>query len=211
MELTKTQSEIYNICKLSNKTRNIAVCSGRQIGKTTLAIKTSLDWCLTNPNYNVGLFLFTNKECLRIVNMFKNVFNISYDSIICNSVTYGFIIYFTNGSTIHIIDTSEKDFNILELDILELDSIILDELATMEDSIWYDRIETIKIKHKCLIMSTPRNKKWFYNCITKDFKKENSIVFNITTKEGGLVLDEIIESMEKLDLYRNQYLGEFID
>jgi hypothetical protein len=96
-------------------------------------------------------------------------------------------------------------------------SIIVDEACLIDDKMWSilqitAGVSLSKNNGKMLITSTPKRKNWFYKLFNSE--APNVFSYRMTTEEGGLISRAIIENFKETmpeALFRNEFLGEFID
>ena len=223
IKLSEKQKEIFEWCKLGNGIQYVVVSTGRQVGKSTISTIVGLDWCLQKKNYTVGFFMPTYKQCKNIFKRYKKMLK---DLIVSGFVRFvaspDLIITFANGSTIQFF-TSEND----NCRSFTFDSIIVDEACFIKDEIWTGAIqptvqaslsknneEGIEGFHgKVLIVSTPKEKNWFYNLVMDD-NSERKRVTRFTTVEGGIISALVVAQTKKEipeNIFKCEYEGIFLD
>ena len=185
------------------------VSTGRQYGKSLLGQNLMLYWLLTNKQ---------SKGCWisPIYNQAKKIFqelsNASH-LIIASSNKADLTIEFINGSTLQFLSAERYD----SIRGFSFNYMVIDEAAFIrKEAIDEAILPTLTaIGKKCLIISTPKSKNWFY-----DYYVRGSTSNNVYTSFRGISHDNpyvdqdfIIEQQKSLpkDIYRQEYLAEFTD
>jgi hypothetical protein len=211
IELTELQRDIYNATKLDSKYQYIVVSTGRQVGKTTLAIQVALNWCINNKGFKLGFFMPVFKQCKKVFSSFEK--GLKKSEIAEFNKTDLTITFKHNDSTIQFF-TSEND----NCRGFTFDSIICDESCFIKDDIFTAAIlPTVAVAlskgtGKVLLTSTPKSKNWFFTYFSGDM--ENKIAIKATSEQGGLISKDVLASIKKSTpdwIYRNEYLAEFLD
>lgn len=217
--LSEKQRQILDWCEIGNGIQTVAVCTGRQIGKTTIDDVVAIKWCAGIKEYKVGFFLPIYKQCKKVFRGLKKMLRHLGKNVDFNSTDL--LITFWNGSTIQFF-TCENDSCRGET----FDAIIVDEACFVDSDIWQRAVQpTVQVSlskknalglvgfsGKVLLTSTPKTKNWFHGVVTKNSKR--TVVTRFTSEEGGLIAKELLDEI-KLQIpeqaYRNEYLGEFLD
>ncbi len=63
IDLSPRQEEVLSYCDLDSPYRYIVLSTGRQVGKSTVALIAALKWTLQNDGYDVGIYLPVYKQC----------------------------------------------------------------------------------------------------------------------------------------------------
>jgi hypothetical protein len=217
--LSDKQRQILEWCEIGNGIQTVAVCTGRQIGKTTIDDVVAIKWCAGIKEYKVGFFLPIYKQCKKVFRGLKKMLRHLGKYMDFNSTDL--LITFWNGSTIQFF-TCENDSCRGET----FDAIIVDEACFVASDIWQRAVQpTVQVSlskknelgmvgfcGKVLLTSTPKTKNWFHGIVTKNGKR--TVVTRFTSEEGGLIAKEILEEIKTQipeQAYRNEYLGEFLD
>ena len=213
----------------NNWLKYIIVCTGRQIGKSLLGEVTALFYLLNTsrdiqesigyitPYYSQGKKVFRSIE--------KKLLNIKK--------SYPILDVTINKSDLLISYRWGKDGQSNELKFLSADNYdairgntftkaIIDEAAFISDEAWESAIKpTLLVKcNKCLMLSTPKGKNWFYNEWLKGkpsnpkFKTSGYISFNFSSYQNPYI-DPVILDEWKLTMspnrFREEILGEFLE
>jgi hypothetical protein len=217
--LSEKQRDIVNLCKIGNGVQYVAVCTGRQIGKTTLDNVVAIQWSVEQKGFNTGFFMPVYKQCKKVFRSLERMLKPLGKKVEFNKTEL--LITFWNGSTIHFF-TSENDNCRGET----FDAIIVDEACFVKQDIWEEAIEpTVAVSlskknalglegfcGKVLMTSTPKTKNWFYSIVNGNDDK--TVVRRFTSEEGGLISKQVLDRIKKRIpelAYRNEYLGEFLD
>lgn len=213
-ELTPRQTEIFDAAiDLDSDTDYIVVSTGRQVGKSTVGQFVSIALTLRESLYKVGFFEPTYKQCKeqfnRLRNLLKDVRDIRFNGS-------EFAIYMPNGSTIQFV-TADND----NCRGMTFDYIIIDEACFVKGDIFNSAIlPTVAIsmgenRGKCLLLSTPKEKNWFYQYFNGGLEGvADTKSFKFTSYEGGLYSKDFLDNARKRvpeAIFKNEYLAEFMD
>ncbi len=215
IDLSPRQEEVLSYCDLDSPYRYIVLSTGRQVGKSTVALIAALKWTLQNDGYDVGIYLPVYKQCKNLFRRLERVLEdlVSNDLVELNKTDLS--ITFFNGSSIKFI-TADND----NMRGFTFDSIIVDEACFVKDEIYQAGIEPTvsvslskKINHgKCFLTSTPKSKNWFYKFVISE--DDNTKVIKFTSEEGGIISKEYLDRVRKKipeAIFKNEYEGEFLD
>jgi len=185
------------------------VSCGRQWGKSLLSQNLMLYWLLQNPNQKGAWITPVYNQSKKIFNELTNAAH----SIISKQNKADLTIEFINGSTLQFLSTD--NFNTIRG--FSFNYMVIDEAAFVkQDAIESAVLPTLTaIGKKCLIISTPKSKNWFYEY----FLRGNSpntvyIAFKGISQDNPYVSKEfILEQYKSLpkEIYRQEYLAEFTD
>ena len=212
VSLTKLQRDIYDATKLDSPYQYIVVSTGRQIGKTTVAIQITLNWCINNPNFKVAIFMPVYRQCKKVFAQFERGLKSASKFVEFNKTDL--TIYFTHNNSSIQFFTSEND----NCRGFTFNAIICDEASFIKDEIFTAAIlptvavELSKGTGKVLLISTPKRKGWFYEYFNRP--ADNKATFKATSEEGGLISRDVLEQIKLSTpdhIYRNEYLAEFLD
>lgn len=210
--LTELQKKIYDACRLDSEYQYIVVSTGRQIGKTTLAIQVALNWCINNKGFKLGFFMPVFKQCKKVFASLEKGLR-KANGIAEFNKTDLTITFNHNDSTIQFF-TSEND----NCRGFTFDAIICDEACFIKDEIFTAAIlPTVAVAlskgtGKVLLTSTPKSKNWFFEYFSRP--NANKVSFKATSEEGGLISADVLAQIKNSTpdhIYRNEYLAEFLD
>jgi len=185
------------------------VSCGRQWGKSLLSQNMMLYWLLQNPNQKGAWITPVYNQCKKIFNELTNAAN----SIITNQNKSDLTITFINGSTLQFLSTD--NYNTIRG--FSFNYMVLDEAAFIkQDAIEQAVMPTLTaIGKKCLIISTPKSKNWFYEYFLRGNTSNNVYIsFKGISRDNPYVSkDFLIEQHRSLprDIYYAEYLAEFTD
>ena len=190
----------------------IVLTTGRQYGKTLLAENLLLKWALENNNSNVMWISPVYSQARKVFNDIVNAIDAS--PILESANKSQFNIKLINGSNIFFRSGERPD----SLRGYTLDYLIVDEAAYIRDDVWNNVLRpTILVRgKKCLFISTPKGKNWFYGLAMRGQSGDNPqyIYLQGTSYETQYISAyEIDEEKRTLpeDIFRQEILGEFVD
>lgn len=190
----------------------IVLTTGRQYGKTLLAENLLLKWALENNNSNVMWISPVYSQARKVFNDIVNAIDAS--PILESANKSQFNIKLINGSNIFFRSGERPD----SLRGYTLDYLIVDEAAYIRDDVWNNVLRpTILVRgKKCLFISTPKGKNWFYGLAMRGQSGDNPqyIYLQGTSYDTPYIsADEIDEAKRTLpeDIFRQEILGEFVD
>jgi len=150
------QKEVVDLC-LDDTLKYIVCTTGRQFGKTFLAMNILLKWALED-NGSISMFVAP------VYSQSKKVFSELVLAIADSGLTLSInkselFITFINGSIIYFRSGERED----SLRGYTLDYLIMDEAAYQKESVWKTVLRpTVLVKgKKVLFISTPKGKNWF--------------------------------------------------
>lgn len=185
------------------------VATGRQFGKSLLAQNLMLYWLLQSANQKGVWVAPIYNQCKKIFNELSNASN----KIIVNQNKADLTIEFMNGSTLQFLSTER--FNTIRG--FSFNYMVIDEAAFVkQDAIEQAVMPTLTaIGKKCLIISTPKSKNWFYEWYLRGNTSNNVyIAFKGISQDNPYVDKNFIIEQEKSlprDIYQQEYLAEFTD
>lgn len=185
------------------------VATGRQFGKSLLAQNLMLYWLLQNPNQKGAWITPVYNQCKKI---FSELTDAAYD-IITNQNKADLTIKFINGSTLQFLSTD--NYNTIRG--FSFHYMVIDEGAFIkEEAINEAVLPTLTaLGKKCLMISTPKSKNWFYNWFMRgSVDSATYISFKGVSHDNPYVDKEfIIEQRKSLpsEIYKQEYLAEFTD
>jgi hypothetical protein len=183
------------------------VSCGRQFGKSLLGQNLMLYWLLSKPNQKAGWVspIFTQSK-----KVFKEL-EAALRKIIKSSNKADLTITFINGSTIQFLGAERYD----SIRGFSFNYVVVDEAAFIrEEAINEAILPTLSaIGKKCLIISTPKSKNWFYSMYLKGTSlNDTHIAFRGVSKDNPYVDQEFINEQQKslpIDIYLQEYEAIF--
>ena len=219
--LSDKQNEILDQCTIGNGIQYVVVCTGRQVGKSTIALIAALKWTFEHKNYSVGIYLPVYKQCRNLFKRIQKALASLIDDGLAEVNKSELTITLNNGSTIMFL-TSEND----NMRSFTFDAIVVDEACFVKEDIWEGGIQPtiaaslskkdeeglVGNRGKVLLTSTPKSKNWFYSFV-KD-EDDRTFVIRFTSEEGGIISKEYLDRVRKKipeAIFKNEYEGEFLD
>ena len=185
------------------------VVTSRQWGKSLLAQNLLLYWLLQNPNQK-GCWVSPVYNQARKV--FQELTNASYE-IITKSNKAELTVEFVNGSTLIFLSSERPD----SIRGFSFNYVIIDEAAFVTEQAVNEAIfPTLSaLGKKCLIISTPKSKNWFFNAYLKGLDEGGDYVsFRGESAENPYIDQSFIEEQRKSlppSIYKQEYEAEFTD
>ena len=185
------------------------VATGRQFGKSLLAQNLMLYWLLRNSNQKGAWITPVYNQCKKI---FSELTNAAHQ-IITSQNKADLTIQFINGSTLQFLSTD--NYNTIRG--FSFHYMVIDEAAFIkEEAINEAVLPTLTaLGKKCLIISTPRSKNWFYNWhLRGSFDNATYISFKGVSHDNPYVDKEFIVEQRKslpTEIYKQEYEAEFTD
>ena len=183
------------------------VACGRQFGKSLLGQNLMLYWLLGNPKSKGSWISPIYNQAKKI---FQELLDASYP-VIKSSNKADLTLTFINGSTLQFLSAERYD----SIRGFSFNYMVIDEGAFIRrEAIDEAILPTLTaIGRKCLVISTPKSKNWFYEWYLRGTNKEsNYISFKGVSVDNPYVDPEFITEQEKslpADIYRQEYLAEF--
>jgi hypothetical protein len=206
------QIPVHEACN-DDTTFFITVDAGRQSGKTALSQQQALFWALSRPNVLVYWVSPTYSQTAKV---YKQLLDMVISSPIVKSHkgSMGDIeIIFNNGSTIKFRSAAQED----SLRGETIDYLVIDEAAFIKESVFQEiLLPMLNVRgKKCLTISTPKGKNWFYHMYMRGRGVESEYKsFKFTSLDNPYSNPEIIKiARANLPgvLFAQEYLGEFVD
>ena len=208
----KKQEPIHVACNDST-TFFITAVAGRQSGKTALAEQQAFYWALSLKACVVYWVSPTASQATKVYNQMLEMivgkpFLRSYKGSKADTE-----LVFTNGSKILFRSAAQED----SLRGETIEYLIIDESAFIKESVFGEiLLPMLNVRgKKCLIISTPKGKNWFFNQYQKGFGADkNYKSFKFISSDNPHANPVIIQiAKENLPdvLFRQEYLAEFMD
>jgi len=183
------------------------VATGRQFGKSLLAQNLMLYWLLQNPGNKGAWIAPIYNQCKKV---FNELTNASYE-IINKQNKADLTIEFINGSTLQFLSTD--NYNTIRG--FSFNYMVVDEAAYVrEEAINEAVFPTLSaIGKKCLIISTPKAKNWFYTLYLRGTNPNNDIIsFRGRSADNPHIDLNFINSQAlslPIDIYLQEYEAQF--
>jgi len=185
------------------------VATGRQFGKSLLAQNLMLYWLLKNPNQKGAWITPVYNQCKKI---FQELTSASHEIIVQQNKS-DLTITFVNGSTLQFLSTD--NYNTIRG--FSFHYMVIDEAAFIKEEAINEAVmpTLTALGKKCLIISTPKSKNWFYHYFLRgNVSSDVYISFKGISRDNPYVSkDFLIEQHKSLpkDIYYQEYLAEFTD
>ena len=185
------------------------VATSRQWGKSLLGQNLLIYWLLSNPNQKGGWIS-------PIYNQAKKVFQeleAAANGIIKSSNKADLTIKFINGSTLQFLGAERFD----SIRGFSFNYLVVDEAAfTKEQAVNEAIFPTLTaIGKKCLIISTPKSKNWFYTYYLKGLNSNSEYIsFKGLSLENPHIDQQFIEQQRQSlppDIFKQEYEAEFTE
>ena len=208
VKLTALQESIKNEVNKPN-VDTVVVVTGRQVGKTHYLTRQGVAWAI-KAYCQIGFFEPTYKQCKKVFKELKAKLG-KIKAIKFNSSDLE--IQFPNGSIIRF-HTAEND----NCRGFTYQYVLVDEACFVKGDIFQEAIlGTISIalsngSGKLILASTPKYKNWFYEYSVLEHEKVRTI--RATSEQGGFIGKDLLDRYKKQlpdSVYRNEYLGEFLE
>ena len=185
------------------------VATGRQYGKSLLAQNLMLYWLLKDSNSRGA---WTTPVYNQAKKVFGELTNAAHQIIVKQNKA-DLTIEFVNGSTLQFLSTD--NYNTIRG--FSFNYMVLDEAAFIKEEAINEAVmpTLTAIGKKCLIISTPKSKNWFYDYYLRgNVSNSVYIAFRGISHDNPYVDQNFIIEQEKSlprDIYRQEYLAEFTD
>lgn len=192
----------------------VVACAGRQTGKTMLAQNQALKWALENEKVNIMWVSPTHSQTIKVYKALSEAVGDAKFVKIKRQTQGDSEIKFKNGSVIKFKSAAAED----NLRGESVNYMILDEAAFIKENTFFEiLLPMLTVSgRKCLIISTPKGRSnWFHKQYIKgvdDTENYKSFKFNYKTNpfKNPKMIKTAKENMPE-PLFRQEYLGEFID
>jgi len=185
------------------------VVTSRQWGKSLLGQNLLLYWLLHKPNQK-GCWISP------IYNQAKKVFQELSDasqSIIQSSNKAELTLKFLNGSTVQFLSSERPD----SVRGFSFHYMVVDEAAYVNERGFETAIlpTLTALGKKCLIISTPKSKNWFYKYYLRGLDNHDEYISFRGQSTDNPYIDQSFIAEQRLslpdDIFRQEYMAEFTD
>ena len=183
------------------------VSCGRQYGKSLLAQNLMLFWLLGNKNQKGAIITPIYNQSKKIFQELSNASN----KLILSSNKADLTIQFINGSSLQFLSAERYD----SIRGFSFNYIVIDEAAFIKEEALNEAIlPTLSaIGRKCLVISTPKSKNWFYTYWLRGQENNNDYISfkGVSTDNPYVSQDFILEQQKSLpvDIYKQEYEAQF--
>ena len=185
------------------------VSTGRQFGKSLLAQNLLLYWLLKTGNQKGAWITPVYNQAKKVFNELTNASN----AIITRQNKADLTIEFINGSTVQFLSTD--NYNTIRG--FSFNYMVLDEAAFIkEEAINEAVMPTLSaLGKKCLIISTPKGKNWFYNYYLKGSIGSDEIIsFRGISTDNPHIDQTFIDGQRNSlpeSIFNQEYMAEFTE
>ena len=185
------------------------VSTGRQMGKSLLAQNLMLYWLLSNPKQKGCWIAPIYNQCRKV---FQELTNASHEIIVKHNKSE-LTIEFINGSTLIFLSSERAD----SIRGFSFNYMVVDEASYVAENAINEAImPTLSaLGKKCLIISTPKSKNWFYTYYLKGFDESGDYIsFRGVSTDNPHISQQFINDQRKSlpeSIFRQEYLAEFTD
>jgi len=185
------------------------VVTSRQWGKSLLAQNLLLYWLLQNPNQKGCWISPVYNQCRKV---FQELTNASHE-IITKSNKAELTVEFVNGSTLIFLSSERPD----SIRGFSFNYVVVDEASFVSEQAVSEAIfPTLSaLGKKCLIISTPKSKNWFYSVYLKGLDGSGDYIsFSGKSADNPYISQQFIEEQRKslpASIFRTEYEAEFTD
>jgi len=183
------------------------VSCGRQFGKSLLGQNLMLYWLLKTKNQKGAWISPIYNQAKKIFQELSNAAN----ALIVQSNKADLTMTFVNGSTLQFLSAERYD----SIRGYSFNYIVVDEAAFIREEAMNEAIyPTLSaIGKKCLIISTPKSKNWFYSTFLKGLDQGSDFISfrGISTDNPHISQTFINEQSKSLptQIFKQEYLAEF--
>ena len=183
------------------------VATGRQFGKSLLAQNLMLYWLLQTPKQKGAWISPIYNQSKKV---FQELSNAAH-SIIAHSNKADLTMEFVNGSTLQFLSAERYD----SIRGFSFSHMVVDEAAFIKEIAMQEAIyPTLSaLGKKCLIISTPKSKNWFYNAFLKGSNAVGDYIsFRGISTDNPHISQQFIDEQSKSlppEIFKQEYLAEF--
>ena len=207
------QLPVHNACN-DNTTFFITLNAGRQSGKTALAQQQAIYWAGSLAKKTIYWVSPTQGQTSKV---YKQILEMIVETPLIKSHKGSMgdtEIVFSNNSIIKFRSSAQED----SLRGETIEYLIIDEAAFVKESVFQEiLLPMLNVRgKKCLIISTPKGKNWFFYQYQRGMKANEKIYksFKFTSLDNPYSNKSIIKIAEEnlpSVLFSQEYLGEFVD
>jgi len=185
------------------------VVTSRQWGKSLLAQNLLLYWLLGNQGQKGAWVAPIYNQCKKVFNELTNAAH----AIITKQNKADLTIEFINGSTLQFL--SADNYNTIRG--FSFNYMVLDESGFIKEEAVNEAImPTLSaIGKKCLIISTPKGKNWFYSAYLKGLDQGSDYIsFRGKSTDNPYLDQNFINEQRKTlpeSIFKQEYMAEFTD
>lgn len=207
------QKPIHMACMDEHDTFFVTAVAGRQAGKTALAEQQALYWALNKPKQLIYWVSPTSSQATKVYNqLLEMIVEMPFLKSFKGSKADTEMV-FGNGSKILFRSAAQED----SLRGETIEYLIIDEAAFIKQMVFSEiLLPMLNVRgKKCLIISTPKGKNWFFHQYQKGYTNDkNYRSFKFISSDNPYA-NPIIIGIAKDNLpdilYGQEYLAQFVD
>jgi hypothetical protein len=207
---TPHQGQLQVINGFANSPHKFGVVvTSRQWGKSLLAQNLLLYWLLGNPGQKGCWISPVYNQCRKVFNELTNAAH----QIITKQNKAELTIEFINGSTLTFLSSERPD----SIRGFSFNYVVIDESSFVSENAVNEAIlPTLSaIGKKCLIISTPKGKNWFYNAYLRGLDEGTDYVsFRGLSTDNPYIDQNFINEQRKSlpdSIFKQEYEAQFTD
>ena len=183
------------------------VTTGRQFGKSLLAQNLMLYWLLKDNNQKGAWISPIYNQAKKVFQELSNAAN----PLIVAANKADLTMTFINGSTLQFLSSERYD----SIRGFSFNYMVIDEAAFVKEIAMQEAIlPTLSaLGKKCLIISTPKSKNWFYNAYLKGSNDGSDYIsFRGISTDNPHISQQFIDEQRKslpTEIFKQEYLAEF--
>jgi hypothetical protein len=191
-------------------TGNIALCSGRQVGKSTVISIKAGEFAIKYPDKTILIIASVERQALLLFEKVLSYIHDNHRSFIKKGKDKPtkHTLRLTNGSVIHCLPTGISGYGIRGYTI---DQLYADEAHFIPEEVWAAVTPMLATTGgDIILLSTPHGREgYFYRC----FSDDSFTSFHVSSEECDRIPKDFLqrekERMSKRQ-YAQEYLGEFV-
>ncbi|KKL14346.1 hypothetical protein LCGC14_2516590, partial [marine sediment metagenome] len=190
---------------------NIVLCSGRQVGKSTVIAMKAGEFAINHSKKTILIIASVERQALLLFEKVLGYIHDTHKTYICkkDKKPTKHTLRLTNGSIIHCLPTGISGYGIRGYTI---DQLYADEAHFIPEEVWSAVTPMLATTGgEIILLSTPHGREgYFYRC----FKDKTFTQFHISSEDCARIPKDFLE-MERARMtkrqYAQEYLGEFVD
>ncbi len=190
---------------------NIALCSGRQVGKSTIISQKAGEYAANNSNKTILIISAVERQALLLFEKVLAYLHDNYKPFIKKGKDKPtkHTLRLKNGSVIHCLPTGLSGYGIRGYTI---DQLYADEAAFIPEEVWTAVSPMLATTGgDIILLSTPHGREGYF---ARAFTDDSFTTFHVSSEECSRIPKDFLakekERMTKMQ-YSQEYLGHFID
>ena len=190
---------------------NIALCSGRQVGKSTIIAMKAGEYATNHNKKTILIISAVERQALLLFEKVLAYIHENYRTYIKTGKykPTKHTLWLKNGSVIHCLPTGLSGYGIRGYTI---DQLYADEAAFIPEEVWTAVSPMLATTGgDIILLSTPHGREGYF---ARAFKDETFTTFHVSSEECSRIPKDFLkreeDRMTKMQ-YAQEYLGQFID